>query len=120
MLAYAMHLLRTQGARDVRIHPDGEHGKQFDFASWLLRREFAAALAELQAGAVSIASLVVSGKLGLQTARSGVVALLAAAGLAKSVLAFLSGGPAYALRVGAGLALMVAAAATVSGLLPVA
>ncbi len=41
MLAYAMHLLRTQGARDVRIHPDGEHGKQFDFAGWLLRREFA-------------------------------------------------------------------------------
>lgn len=40
MLAYAMHLLRTQGARDVRIHPDGEHGKQFDFAGWLGRREF--------------------------------------------------------------------------------
>ena len=79
-----------------------------------------AALAELHAGAASIASLVVSGKLGLQPARWGVVALLAAAGLAKSVLAFLSGGPAYALRVGAGLALMVAAAATVSGLLPVA
>ena len=41
MLAYAMHLLRTQGARGVRIHPDGEHGKQFDFAAWLGRREFA-------------------------------------------------------------------------------
>jgi hypothetical protein len=41
MLAYAMHLLRTQGARDVRIHPDGEHGKQFDFAAWLGRRDFA-------------------------------------------------------------------------------
>lgn len=40
MLAYAMHLLRTQGARDVRIHPDGEHGKQFDFAAWLGRRGF--------------------------------------------------------------------------------
>ena len=40
MLAYAMHLLRTQGARDVRIHPNGEHGKQFDFTGWLLRREF--------------------------------------------------------------------------------
>lgn len=40
MLAYAMHLLRTQGARDVRIHPDGEHGKQFDFAAWLGRRDF--------------------------------------------------------------------------------
>ena len=41
MLAYAVHLLRTQGARDVRIHPDGEHGKQFDFAAWLGRRGFA-------------------------------------------------------------------------------
>lgn len=41
MLAYAVHLLSTQGARDVRIHPDGEHGKQFDFAAWLGRRGFA-------------------------------------------------------------------------------
>ncbi|MET4218888.1 hypothetical protein ABIB00_004109 [Bradyrhizobium sp. LB14.3] len=41
MVAYAMHLLRTQGARDVRVHPDGEHGKQFDFAGWLGRRGFA-------------------------------------------------------------------------------
>ena len=40
MLAFAMHLLRTQGALDVRIHPDGEHGKQFDFAAWLGRRGF--------------------------------------------------------------------------------
>jgi len=40
MLAYAMYLLRTQGARDVRIHPDGEHGKQFDFTSWLGRQAF--------------------------------------------------------------------------------
>jgi hypothetical protein len=40
MIAYAMHLLRTQDTRHVRIHPDGEHGKQFDFAGWLLRREF--------------------------------------------------------------------------------
>ena len=40
MVAYAMHLLRTQGARDVRVHPDGEHGKQFDFAGWLGRRAF--------------------------------------------------------------------------------
>lgn len=41
MLAYAMHLLRTEDAREVRIHPDGEHGKQFDFAGWLARRDFA-------------------------------------------------------------------------------
>ncbi len=40
MLAYAMHLLRTEGARDVRIHPDGEHAKQFDFSGWLQRHDF--------------------------------------------------------------------------------
>jgi hypothetical protein len=40
MVAYAMHLLRTQDARNVRVHPDGEHGKQFDFEGWLLRRDF--------------------------------------------------------------------------------
>lgn len=40
MVAYAMHLLRTQPTRSVRIHPDGEHGKQFDFTTWLARRGF--------------------------------------------------------------------------------
>jgi len=40
MVAYAMHLLRTADTRHVRVHPDGEHGKQFDFAAWLLRRGF--------------------------------------------------------------------------------
>jgi len=40
MVAYAMHLLRTQDCLQVCIHPDGEHGKQFDFAGWLQRRGF--------------------------------------------------------------------------------
>ena len=40
MVAYAMHLLRTQPTNEVRIHPDGEHGKQFDFSGWLARRGF--------------------------------------------------------------------------------
>ncbi len=40
MVAYAMHLLRTAGADHVCIHPDGEHGKRFDFAGWLGRRDF--------------------------------------------------------------------------------
>lgn len=40
MVAYAMHLLRTAGADHVRIHPDGEHGKRFDFVVWLGRRGF--------------------------------------------------------------------------------
>ncbi|MCV2879299.1 hypothetical protein OE699_10570 [Sedimentimonas flavescens] len=40
MVAYAMHLLRTTEARHVYIHPDGEHGKRFDFTGWLSRRGF--------------------------------------------------------------------------------
>lgn len=40
MLAYAMHLLRTTSAREVLVHPDGEHGKRFDFAGWLLKQGF--------------------------------------------------------------------------------
>jgi len=40
MVAYAMHLLRTEPIRLVRIHPDGEHGKQFDFRGWLGARGF--------------------------------------------------------------------------------
>jgi hypothetical protein len=40
MVAYAMHLLRTQSTKEVRIHPDGEHGKQFDFRGWLGRHGF--------------------------------------------------------------------------------
>jgi hypothetical protein len=40
MVAYAMHSAHAGRARDVRVHPDGEHGKQFDFAGWLGRRAF--------------------------------------------------------------------------------
>jgi hypothetical protein len=40
MVAYAMHILRTTDAKHVRIHPDGEHGKRFDFVGWLRRRGF--------------------------------------------------------------------------------
>jgi hypothetical protein len=40
MVAYAMHLLRTTPATEILIHPDGEHGKRFDFAGWLGRHGF--------------------------------------------------------------------------------
>jgi hypothetical protein len=40
MIAYAMHLLRTTAADEVLVHPDGEHGKRFDFAGWLGRQGF--------------------------------------------------------------------------------
>ena len=36
MVAFAMHLLRTvPDLKHVSIHPDGMHGKTFDFAAWL-------------------------------------------------------------------------------------
>ena len=42
MVAFAMHLLRTvPELRHVAIHPDGEHGKRFDFRDWLERHGFA-------------------------------------------------------------------------------
>jgi hypothetical protein len=40
MLAFAMHLLHTTSTQEVRIHPDGEHGKRFDFAGRLGKRGF--------------------------------------------------------------------------------
>ncbi len=76
-----------------------------------------AALGELHAAAASIAGLTASGGLELAQARWGVVALLASASLAKSVLAFASGGPRYGAGVAIGLGMMVAAAAVVTGLL---
>jgi hypothetical protein len=42
MVAFAMHLLRTvPELKHVAIHPDGEHGKRFDFRDWLERHGFA-------------------------------------------------------------------------------
>jgi len=40
MVAYAMHLLLTTDAKEVLVHPDGEHGKRFDFAGWLGKQDF--------------------------------------------------------------------------------
>jgi len=40
MLAWAMYLLRVEEVREVHLHPDGEHGKRFDFVSRLERRGF--------------------------------------------------------------------------------
>ena len=61
MVAYAMHLLRTQGARDVRIHPDGEHGKQFDFAGWLGRRNFTKVSRSLRRRKIRASKLISDG-----------------------------------------------------------
>lgn len=40
MLAYTMHLLRTEPVRVVKIHPDGQHARQVDFPGWLEKHGF--------------------------------------------------------------------------------
>ncbi|MCL1635967.1 DUF4010 domain-containing protein [Luteimonas sp. SX5] len=78
-----------------------------------------AAMAELQAAAVAVGQLAGAKALTLPEARWGIVALLATSSAAKSVLAFLSGGAAYGLRVAAGLLAMTAAAASVAWWWPI-
>jgi uncharacterized membrane protein (DUF4010 family) len=62
-----------------------------------------AALAELHASAATIAQLTASESLSLQSGRWGVVGLLVASGLVKTVLGFTSGGSRYGLRITAGV-----------------
>lgn len=66
-----------------------------------------AALAEWHAAAASLAQLVVADALTNQQAARGLVLLLITSTLAKTVIAFVSGGRRYGHRVGAGLMLMV-------------
>lgn len=68
------------------------------------------ALAEWHAAAASLAQLNAAGNLPVEQARLGLVLVLVASTVAKSVLAFGAGGPAYGLRVAAGLCGMCVAA----------
>lgn len=77
-----------------------------------------AAMAELQAAAVAVGQLAAAQALTLPEARWGIVALLATSSTAKSVLAFVSGGGAYGMRVMSGLLAMTAAAAGAAWWLP--
>lgn len=77
-----------------------------------------AALAELQAAGATIARLGATGSISPAEARWGLVALLASTTLAKTVLAFSSGGAGYGVRIGIGLLAMTGAAALVTGLTP--
>lgn len=69
-----------------------------------------AALVEVHAAVATVGKLAASGVLDAGQARTGLLALLGASALAKTVIAFGSGGAAYGWRVAAGLATMVAAA----------
>lgn len=72
-------------------------------------------LVELHAAGASVAQLTAAGGLSEGLARWGIVAVLASSGVAKGVLAFVSGGAAYGRIVAIGLAAMIAGA--VAGML---
>jgi uncharacterized membrane protein (DUF4010 family) len=76
------------------------------------------ALAEAQAAFATVANLFAGNVLTASEARWAVLGMLGASALAKSILAFASGGPRYGLRVATGLGAMVAAAAAATWLLP--
>ncbi len=72
-----------------------------------------AALAELHAAVATLGNLFKNGVLSMHEARLGLVGLLMASGLAKTGVAWVSGGRRYALGVGVGLAASVLAAVVV-------
>lgn len=92
-------------------------GARFGGRSVLIAAMFVA-LAETHAAAASVGQMFHAGTLAVETARWGVIGLLAASVAAKSVVALGTGGPAYGLRVTAGLVAMVLAAAAATWLLP--
>jgi uncharacterized membrane protein (DUF4010 family) len=77
-----------------------------------------AAMAELQAAAVAVGQLAGAQALTLTQARWGIVALLATSSAAKAVLAFVSGGSGYGIRVALGLLAMTGAAAAAAWWMP--
>ena len=88
-------------------------------AQWLgpkaaLGAAFLTALAELQAAAATVATLFGNGTIDTGQARWAVIGLLAASALAKSVVAFASGGAAFGIRIGIGLGAMTVAAVVVA------
>ena len=68
------------------------------------------ALAEVHAAAAGVAQLQVSGVVPLEVARWGVLGVLSSSCLAKTVLAFASGGLRYGWQVATGLLAMSSAA----------
>ena len=72
-----------------------------------------AAAAELHAAVAKLGNLAAGGRIGTTEARWAMLGLLAASSLAKTIVAFTTGGARFGLRVGAGLLLAVAAASAV-------
>ena len=89
-------------------------------AQWLgpgaaLAAAMLTALAELHAAVAGVATLFANGTIDVAQARWALVGLLAASTVAKSVVAFASGGRAFGLRVALGLSATTLAAAAATG-----
>lgn len=117
------------------LQPQAGHGKAFKIqqalliagliagvsllAAWLeelfghsgaLAAAIIVALAEVHAAAAGVAQLAATGKLPVQVASIGIIAVLAASCLSKGVIACIAGGRRYGLLVGSGLLAMLAGA----------
>jgi uncharacterized membrane protein (DUF4010 family) len=103
------HALVLAGAMGVLLLVSALLQRQFG-STGVLFASAAVALAELHAAAASLAQLAADSQLPLHTASWGLVLMLLVSALAKSVLAFVSGGTSYGWRVAAGLLLMASAA----------
>ena len=79
-----------------------------------LATAFLTALAELHAAVASVGTLFRDGAIDARHAQWAVVGLLAASSLSKSIIAFVTGGTAFGIRVAIGLGAMTAAAALVA------
>ena len=75
-----------------------------------LATAFLAAMVEVHAAAASIGQLIAGGQLAEGTAERALLAVLAASVLSRGVVAVVSGGAAYGLRVSAGLVIAWTAA----------
>lgn len=84
-------------------------GQRFGSAGVLVTTMLVA-LAEVHAAAAGVAQLQVSGTVSLDVARWGILGVLSASSLAKTVLAFASGGTRYGWQVAMGLVAMPSAA----------
>ncbi len=84
-------------------------GQRFGSAGVLVTTMLVA-LAEVHAAAAGVAQLQVSGTVPLDVARWGILGVLSASSLAKTVLAFASGGTRYGWQVAMGLVAMPSAA----------
>jgi len=106
------HALLLAGLMGVLLLLSTWIQQQFGGAGVLIAAS-AVALVEVHAAAATLAQLASDAQLQMEAAGWGLVLLLLVSSIAKTVLAFVSGGSAYGWRVGLGMAVVPLAAAVV-------